>query len=136
MTTNLAVVSSSLRLLGVIAAGETPDDNQGADALVALNQMLERWIEDGIDLGYSAQTDLDSTCPIPSWAEQGVISKLSQRLMADYPSLQVHPWVLNDEENGFGTIRRKLLTEQIDPADMSHMGSGGSQWDVTSDRLI
>ena len=43
MTTALSMVASSLRLIGAIAAGEAPDSDEQADALAALNQILESW---------------------------------------------------------------------------------------------
>jgi hypothetical protein len=123
--TNLEVIEVSLKLLGVIGQSETASDEQGAGALVALNQMLERWAAvDGIELGYFAQTSTADDCPIPAWAEQGVQSKLAQRLTADYPSNSAPAWVANDEENGYSSILRKSTHENMKPQDMRHMPSG------------
>ena len=124
MTTNVSIIGDSLRLLGVIAEGQSVSAEQGANALRALNQMLERWTEDSIDLGYFAQSATTDTCPIPAWSEQGVISKLAQRLMADYPSTQPPAWVLSDSENGYGTIARKCLVESLKPSRMDHLPAG------------
>lgn len=135
MTANSTIISDALKLLGVIARGQSLPAEEGADALRALNQMLERWTEDGIELGYFAQTDTTADCPIPQWAEQGVTSKLAQRLTADYPASQPPAWIFNDDENGYGTIRRKAMLEKLEGADMSHMPSGagrfGSGFDIT-----
>ena len=134
MTTNVTIIGDALRLIGVIAEGQSVSPEQGTNALRALNQMLERWTEDSIELGYFAQSSTTDTCPIPAWAEQGVTSKLAQRLMADYPASQPPAWVLNDRENGYGTLARKCIVEKLKPADMSHMPLGhyGSGWDITS----
>ena len=43
MSTALDIISSSLRLLGVLAEGETPSAAQGQDGLVVLNDMLDAW---------------------------------------------------------------------------------------------
>lgn len=37
------LISSSLRLIGVVAAGETATDAEAQDALIVLNMMLEAW---------------------------------------------------------------------------------------------
>ena len=37
------LICSSLRLAGVLAAGETPNEEEAQDAFVALNQMLDEW---------------------------------------------------------------------------------------------
>jgi len=39
----LDLITSSLRLIGVLASGETPSAAEGADCLVILNQMIEAW---------------------------------------------------------------------------------------------
>jgi hypothetical protein len=134
MSTNAQVIGDALKLLGVIHRGGSLPPEEGADALRALNQMLERWTEDGIELGYFAQSDTTATCPIPAWAEQGVTSKLAQRLSADYPSSQLPAWVMNDDENGYATILRKVIVENAPVADMSHMPSGTPRGftDITS----
>lgn len=135
MTTNIAVLTDALRLLGVVGETETPSADQGAHALVRLNRMLAQWTEDDIELGYFAQTLTTDTCPIPDWAERGVISKLAQDLRATYPSSSLDPSVHDDSQNGFGTILRRAVLEKIEPADMSHlpMGSGslGRTVDIT-----
>jgi len=130
MTTNVVIIGDALRLLGVVAEGQSVSAEQGSNALRALNQMMERWTEDRIGLGYFAQSSTTDTCPIPAWAEQGVISKLAQRLMADYPSTQPPAWVLSDSENGYGTIARKCMVERMKPARMDHMpaGEGHTIW--------
>lgn len=53
------LIDSSLRLLGVLASGETPATQERSDGLVALNQMLNNWsaqllpIYSLLDLAYS-----------------------------------------------------------------------------------
>lgn len=126
MTTNVTIIGDALRLLNVIAEGQSVSAEQGTNSLRTLNQMLEAWTEDGIELGYFAQSLTTDTCPIPAWAERGVTSKLAQALQAVYPASTLVPWVMNDQENGYGMILRKSLIENMKPADMSHMplGSG------------
>lgn len=50
MTTALQLVTSSLRKLGAVAAGEAPDADEQADALAALNQIVESWNLQGLAL--------------------------------------------------------------------------------------
>ena len=37
------IINGSLRLLGVLAEGEPPSAETSADALLAMNQMIESW---------------------------------------------------------------------------------------------
>ena len=43
MTTAGDIINGSLRLLGVLAEGETPSSETAQDALVAMNQMIDSW---------------------------------------------------------------------------------------------
>lgn len=43
MTTAGEIINGSLRLLGVLAEGETPSAETSQDALFAMNQMIESW---------------------------------------------------------------------------------------------
>lgn len=46
--TVLDLIKSSLRLIGVIASGETPDGSMTSDALQALNLLLNSWQNEGL----------------------------------------------------------------------------------------
>lgn len=48
-------INRALRLIGVLAEGETPSANTSADALVALNQMLDSWSTESLAV-YSTMT--------------------------------------------------------------------------------
>ena len=50
MTTALQLVTSSLRKIGAVAAGETPDADEQSDALSSLNQIVESWNIKGLAL--------------------------------------------------------------------------------------
>lgn len=47
MATVSDLIKGSLRLLGVIAQGETPSSQESADGLSALNDMMDSWSNDG-----------------------------------------------------------------------------------------
>ena len=63
--TNIELITKALLKLGVINESETPSAEQGIDALAELNALMEEWDEAGIRLGWSEQTDLSETAPLP-----------------------------------------------------------------------
>ena len=47
-------INRALRLLGILAEGETPSAAMSQDALVALNQMIESWNTERLAVFYMA----------------------------------------------------------------------------------
>lgn len=128
MTTNIVVIGDALRLLGVVAEGQSVSAEQGSNSLRALNQLMAAWTEDGVELGYFAQSDTTANIPVPPWAELGVTSKLAMRLQADYPSSRLDTWVHDNSKNGIGLINRKCMVENLKPSRMDHMPQGEGNW--------
>jgi hypothetical protein len=126
MSTNVQIIDDSLRLIGVIAETQVSSAEQGATALRLLNQFMETWSAEGIEVGYFAQTATTDTCPIPAWAERGVTNRLAKALLAIYPSAQLSADLLDDEQNGVAVIRRIVFYQNREALDMSHMGLGES----------
>src|SRR5262252_3214549 len=62
MTTATDLIHSSMRLLGAIAAGETLESQELADALITLNQMLASWSDERLTV-YQIRVD---TTPLTS----------------------------------------------------------------------
>lgn len=48
MSTAGQIIAGSLRLIGAIASGETPSGNEQADALTALNALIESWSNENL----------------------------------------------------------------------------------------
>ncbi len=44
------LISSSMRLAGILASGETPSGAEGADGLMILQQMMDAWQADGLKI--------------------------------------------------------------------------------------
>ena len=124
MTTNVTIIGDALRLLGVIAESQPVSPNQGEHALRVLNQMMDLWTESGIDLGWFEQSATTDDAPLPKWAELGVTSKLAQQLQPTYPAGSLAPAVFDYTKNGYATILRKAIHEQIRPVRMDHMPMG------------
>ena len=126
MSTNLDLITGSLRLCKVLGETDTASAEQGSIALPFLNRMMETWTESGIELGWFEQSSTSATAPVPKWSEQGIISKLSQVLSGVYDEAVLPRWAWDDKLNGYGMILRKCMLEAMETADMDHMplGSG------------
>lgn len=124
MSANIEIITDALKLLGVVAETQAASPEQGDVALRRLNQMLEAWTEDSIELGWFEQSSTVDTAPLPAWAVKGVTSKLAQDLQPLYPSASLAQWVFDDSQNGFGTILRKSLNEGMRTQNMSSMPLG------------
>ena len=132
--TNLDLITDALRSLNVINEVQTPSAEQGAHCLREQNQMLAQWAEDGVALGYFAQSNTTDTCPIPEWAEKGVKNKLAIQVAPNY-SAEVPIAVIANADEGYSTILRRVVNLQLEGVDMSHMplGSGHSTgFDITN----
>lgn len=82
--TNADLIGDALRELNVISEIQTASPEQGAHALRKQNQMLAKWKEDGLDLGYFPQTITSDVCPIPDYAELGVTLSLAIAVASNY----------------------------------------------------
>ena len=58
MATAISLITRSMRLSGVIGKGETPDDDEAADGLVALNSMLDSFSIERLQVYYIVEETL------------------------------------------------------------------------------
>lgn len=134
MATNSEVIGDALKELNVIAETQSPSPEQGAHGLRKLNELLEAWTEDGIELGYYAQTLTTADCPIPLWAVRAVKLCLAPELATHYGA-SVSTELAVKINDAYSSLLRKSVVEKLEPADMSHLpqGSGFGSWtDIAS----
>lgn len=82
--TLIELLKKSLLKIGVVDITQAPDAEQGVEALSSLNMMLALWREDGIDLGWYPQTDMDAVVPLKEAYQMAVISNLAIFMAPDY----------------------------------------------------
>ncbi len=64
MTTANEQINGALRLLGVLAEGETPSAETSQDALAALNQMIDSWNTERLSVFSTQKAPTDpALCP-------------------------------------------------------------------------
>lgn len=127
MTTNLVIIEDSLRDIGVISEIDSASAEQGSFCLRRLNQFMEAWKEDGVDIGWFAQTSTTATIPIPDWAELGVTATLAIAIAPTYGAT-VSQELIAIADSAAGMILRKSLAEKLTGADMSHLPVGSGNY--------
>lgn len=136
MSTNLEIIEDALREINVISENQTASPEQGKKSLRKLNQLMEMWKEESLDLQYFAQTKTTDVCPIPDWAELAVSTALGIYLAPGF-SVPVPPDLPGIAGSAVKTVRTRLMAEELDNTDMSHMPRGtghyGSGYDITTD---
>jgi hypothetical protein len=135
MATNIEVIGDALRELQLVAETQTPSAEQGEHGLRKLNDLIEAWTEDGIELGYFAQSDTTADCPVPLWALRAVKVCLAPELAPAYGATVSRELALKISD-AYTALLRKCLVEGAQPANMDHMplGAGhlGGWTDITS----
>jgi hypothetical protein len=66
-TTALEIIKTAMRLIGVIATGETPSAAEAADGLSALNDVIETWNTEGMTVYGSIATAFTATPNVGSY---------------------------------------------------------------------
>ncbi len=133
MITNADLIADALREVNVISEIQTPSAEQYAHALRKLNQMMAKWLEDGIEIGFYPQTSASDTCPIPDYAENGVTLTLAIMCASNYGAT-VSQELGATAASAFDTILRTSINARLPVGRMLNRpcGSGdGTFVDIT-----
>ena len=111
MTTARDLITMSLRTLSVLHVGETPAAEDADDALDTLNQMVNSWINNGLDMEWVTMTSLDDTVPYPDDHIGPLRHNLAMHLSPDYgvsPSMTVAALA----QSGYEMLRKRYLVNR------------------------
>lgn len=84
MTKVADIIKDALGHLRVIDANEAVEAEDAADAIRALNLMMQRWEGNGIAVGWVNVASPDDMLPAPAAAEEAIGFNLALRLRARY----------------------------------------------------
>ena len=134
--TNLELITDALREINVINEVQSASAEQGTQCLKKLNQLMEIWKEDSLNIGWFKQTDTSADAPVPDYAETAVMLALGVRAAPQYgASISVE--YAAALTMALKVLRRKLIVEGLDNTDMTHLPEGtghwGSRYNITSD---
>jgi hypothetical protein len=136
MTTNAQIIDDALREINVLNEVQNASSEQGEQSLRKLNQMMELWKEDSLDVGWFEQADTTDTAPIPDYATTAVTLALAIRCASQYGAT-VSQELIATADYAISRLRRKLIKEKLDNTDMSHLPEGSGHWgnryDITTD---
>lgn len=83
MTTAADIVSSALKMIGVVDAGETPSATDADDGLTKLNDMIQSWAAKSVYTGAPVLA-LTDQFPFEDMHILGVKAMLAEKLAPDY----------------------------------------------------
>jgi hypothetical protein len=109
MTTARELITQSLRTLGVLHSGETPSAEEANDGLTSLNQMLNAWIYDGIDMEFSTLTSLNDVIGYPDDQIGPIRYNLAVVMSPDY-GVPITPAMVALAQQGYLQMKRAYLS--------------------------
>lgn len=80
----LDLVTDSLRQIGIIGETQTPSAEQGADAVIRLNDLMASLAEDDIDLGWNPKDLSSDAAVLPLGAVAAIKALLAIVLAGEY----------------------------------------------------
>ena len=118
MTTAQELIDSSAKQAGILAEGQALEGGINADALSRLNRMVDRWRNNGVDLGLSTPLLASDTLYIDEADEEAVEVNLTLRLMQRHRRA-VQPGLSQAGLEAFTELQAKymvLVEMNLDPA--------------------
>lgn len=122
MTTNSDYFKFALQKIGILAEGEAPSAEQGADMLVIFNDMLDYYRGQGIDFG-APQAATTDTPDIPEGYREIVKCLLAVRA-ADHFEVPVPSGVAYIATNGENRMLREAIYAEATSRDFDHTPFG------------
>jgi hypothetical protein len=123
------IVNQALRELGVLHSGEVANADEGANGLTALNQMLNSWLYDGIDLEHITATGLTDVLPYPDDHHSAFAYNLAMRLAPQF-GVAPTPVLIAMAAQGFRYMQNRYLKIRPLSADI------GLRWNPNRDTVI
>lgn len=124
MATNLSVVTTVLRMIGVVDAFQSVSPEDAATALEELNDLLSDLESDSIDLGYFTQTSLSADCPLTDAHISSVKPILAMRLSIHFPAATVPPALPARAEAARSRLEKEAALNNRVTSDMLHVPLG------------
>lgn len=127
MATNIELIRDALGLVGILNELQQPSANQSDHGLRILNEMLEEWASDGINVGQWPQTDVDAESPVPLGTIPAVKYNLAAAL-GPYYGVSLSPADTQRAERFYGRLVRDTVLANRVEADLTGKVPGSVEY--------
>lgn len=125
---NIELIADALREIGVLdAAATAPNSEDGALGLRKLNALMSGLEDDGIDLGYFRQTDVNDELPLEDSDADTVLPLLAMTLSINFPAAQIPPTLPALAADNMRRLLRNAVLQNAQEASMTNLPRGEGQ---------
>lgn len=118
--TNADFIRDALGLLGVLRVAQTVSPSQGEQALRVMNDLGFEWDARGLNLQYSAQSDINDECPFDETVQGAAKANLAV-MLAPYYTRTVSPEILAIASAGYDRLCREAALAARKRARMTNL---------------
>lgn len=125
--TNSDFIRDALGLIGVLRISQSPDANQGAQALRVMNNMFFEWEAMGVNLGWIKQTSTTEDFPLEDALVLACQSNLAIRL-APFYERQPSAVAIGIAQAGYSRLVRDAAIAARESIDISDLSKGDASY--------
>jgi hypothetical protein len=126
--TNRELITSALRMLGVLDADQSASAEDAALGLEQLNDMMLDLAGEGVDLGFPPQDSVSDDFPLDDTEAAAVKPLLAMQLFTYYPSARLPPTLPAKAETNKLRLLRDAVLSNMEEADMSNLPGGEGKY--------
>lgn len=126
--TNRELITSALRMLGVLDADQSASAEDAALGLEQLNDMMLDLAGEGVDLGFPPQDSVSDDFPLDDKEAAAVKPLLAMQLFTYYPSARLPPTLPAKAEANKLRLLRDAVLSNMEEADMSNLPGGEGKY--------
>ena len=126
MATALDVITGAVVLLGVRTAESPLEPSEAEDGLVALNDMLNEWNLDDIDIGFETIDDVQDELFVDTGTEGAIKSNLAVYIAPEYGRI-VSDALAFRAKTGKAAVRGSISLRPLEFPDTLPVGSGNER---------
>lgn len=124
MTTALEVINRAFSIIGIRSSEVDLTDNEIADGIETLNDMMTEQAADGLQLGFAKVIDKTDDIEVPDWSLAAIKSNLAVRLAPEYDRPLTQAVVMFADSSFTAIKNRSIVIGAASFPDTLPVGSG------------